>query len=392
MLSGGGTGGHVFPAIAIADAIKQRYPDAHFLFVGAKGKMEMEKVPAAGYAIKGLWISGFQRRFTLGNILFPIKVLVSLFNALQLLKQFKPDIVIGTGGYASGPLLQMALRKKIPVLIQEQNSFPGVTNRILAKHVNTICVAFAGLEGYFPAEKIKLTGNPVRKDIIDLSHKREQAIDAFGLKPNVPVVLVLGGSLGARTINETIYSHVDFLHASGYQILWQTGQSFITQINDELYELNQKNVVVLPFIQKMDYAYAVADIIVSRAGAISLSEIMTVQKPALLIPSPNVTDDHQTKNALSLQQQGAAIILKDAEANALFARAIQPLLESESLRAEMAMKLKDLAKPHAAESIANEALRLIPQNRLGNVGQHVIHSAVQKNANNEKIEKFEYTT
>ena len=291
ILSGGGTGGHIYPAIAIANEIKQRYPDSEILFVGAKDRMEMEKVPQAGYNIKGLWISGIQRKLTLKNLSFPFKLISSLWNARKIVKQFKPDVAIGTGGFASGPLLQVAASKGIPCLIQEQNSYPGITNKLLSKKVDKICVAYDNLERFFPEDKIIKTGNPVRQDLLDISSKKEEAIKHFNLVEGKKTLLVLGGSLGAKAINQLIERELDYLQTLNLQIIWQCGKLYY-----QTYKLygNTKHVQVHQFINKMDYAYAAADFIISRAGAGSVSELCIVGKPTVFVPSPYVAEDALT--------------------------------------------------------------------------------------------------
>src|ERR1035437_1485874 len=311
IISGGGTGGHIFPAIAIANALKEIDKNVEILFVGAEGRMEMEKVPAVGYKIEGLWISGLQRRLTVQNLMFPFKVISSIMRSKKIIRSFRPDAVVGTGGFASGPLLRVATGMKIPALIQEQNSFPGITNKLLGKRVNKICVAYEGMEQCFPKEKIIITGNPVRQDILSLEGKKEKAINFFGLDSNKRTLLVIGGSLGARTINESIMFSLELLAQNNIQLIWQTGKGYI-EIAEKTF--TKERGWVGAFITKMDLAYAVADIVVSRAGAISLSELALVTKPCILVPSPNVAEDHQTKNATTLVKKDAAILVKDSEA------------------------------------------------------------------------------
>lgn len=318
IISGGGTGGHIFPAVAIANALKEKYPSVEILFVGAIGRMEMEKVPAAGYKIEGLNISGIQRKLTLKNLAVPFKIIASTIKANKILKSFKPDIVIGTGGFASGPMLRAAAKKGIPTIIQEQNSFPGLTNKILAKRVNKICVAFDGLEKYFPKEKIVLTGNPVRSEVVKLQGKKPRAAEFFTLEENKPTILIVGGSLGARTINHAIKKFAADWNNKNYQVIWQTGKPFFEEAKAHVEEHKLSNVRVYDFITKMDLAYAMADVVISRAGAIAISELCLVQKPVILIPSPNVAEDHQTKNAMALVNHTAAVLVKDVDAiNAL---------------------------------------------------------------------------
>lgn len=347
LLSGGGTGGHIYPAIAIANEIRKKHPDANFLFVGASDKMEMEKVPQAGYPIKGLWIAGFQRRLTFKNVIFPLKLISSLLNARLIIKSFKPDIVIGTGGFASGPTLQMATRKGIPTLIQEQNSFPGITNKILGKQVSKICVAYDGLETYFPKDKIIKTGNPVRQDILEIDSKREEAQKFFKLNKTKTTLLVLGGSLGAQAINQLVEARLDWFTSKNIQIIWQTGTLFKKEYHD-FYAI--KGVQSHMFIQRMDLAYAAADIIISRAGASSISELCIVGKPVIFIPSPNVAEDHQTKNAQFLAERNAAILIKENELGK-FNDIFKSLLDNKLEQQELSKNIKLLALPDATKQI-----------------------------------------
>lgn len=356
ILSGGGTGGHIFPAIAIADALKQRYPDAAFLFVGAKDKMEMQKVPAAGYAIRGLWIAGLQRKLSFDNSLFPVKLLSSLLKARTILADFKPDIAIGTGGFASGPLLQVAELKGIPTLIQEQNSYPGITNKMLAKRADAICVAYEGLERYFPKKKIHVTGNPVRQDLIGLDGLRQQAIEALGLDSQKKTLLVLGGSLGARRINELIAKELPNFSAHQVQIIWQCGKFYYEKY--KTYNLAGA-VKVMSFIDRMDLVYAAADFVISRAGASSVSELCLVGKPVIFIPSPNVAADHQTKNASAIASQSAAILLREAELDTQFTQTFNKLLSNVAWQMELGQNIKKLGRPQATQDIINEISRLI---------------------------------
>ncbi|MEZ7992938.1 MAG: undecaprenyldiphospho-muramoylpentapeptide beta-N-acetylglucosaminyltransferase [Flavobacteriaceae bacterium] len=357
LISGGGTGGHIFPAIAIANELRLRYPVANFLFVGAKDKMEMEKVPQAGYQIKGLWISGIQRKLTFKNLLFPFKLLHSLVKAGKIIKQFKPDIVIGTGGFASGPTLIMANRRKIPTLIQEQNSYPGITNKLLSKKSKIVCVAYDGLEYYFPEEKIIKTGNPVRASLlsIHLKEKIKIANDLFGLIKKRKTILVLGGSLGARKINELIEENLLFFKEHKVQIIWQCGKLYY----DTYSKYNEnKNVSVHAFIKKMDLAYAAADIIISRAGASSVSELCIVGKPTIFIPSPNVAEDHQTKNAKSIVEKHGAILLRESELNT-FPIVFETLLKDEGKQESLSQNIKELALPDATNKIISQVEKLL---------------------------------
>lgn len=359
MISGGGTGGHIYPAIAIANAWKEKYPDTEILFVGAEGKMEMQKVPDAGYAIVGLKVAGLQRRLTLENLSFPFKLMDSLKLSSRLIKNFDPHAVVGVGGYASGPLLYMAQRKKIPTLIQEQNSYAGLTNKLLAKRAVAICVAYPGMEAFFPKEKIKYTGNPVRKDILTLEGKVEQAFLHFGLERSKPVLLVLGGSLGAKTINEAILRHMEEFEALGYQVVWQTGKFYYESIKTKLADTGLKHIHALEFIQHMDLAYAAADLVISRAGALSVSELSLAGKAVVFIPSPNVVDDHQTKNAMALVKKNAAAILRDSDAVQGLLAVVEELMQDPAMRFRLAENMAKMAKPDAAKEIVNELEKLI---------------------------------
>ena len=359
IISGGGTGGHIFPAIAIANAIKGLRPNTEFLFVGAEGKMEMEKVPAAGYRIEGLWISGFQRRLTFSNLAFPFKVISSLMKAQKILRRFKPHAAIGTGGFASGPMLHVAANKGVVTLIQEQNSYPGITNRILSKKVDKICVAYAGMEKYFPKEKILLTGNPVRQDILNLDGKRDRGLETFGLSSDKKIILVIGGSLGARTINESIIKCLDAFEKNNIQLIWQTGKGFYETAKQAVAKYENKGIHAFDFIQKMDHAYAVADMVISRAGASSVSELCLVKKPCILIPSPNVAEDHQTKNAMALVTYNAAVLIKDIDAREkLCAEALSLINDPEQCH-KLSENIARLAFQDSANVIANEVLSLI---------------------------------
>lgn len=359
IISGGGTGGHIFPAIAIANALKAVYNDIEFLFVGAEGRMEMEKVPAAGFRIEGLWISGFQRRLTTSNLLFPFKVISSLIKAKQIFNGFQPDVAVGTGGYASGPMLRVAASNGIPTVIQEQNAFPGMTNKILGSRVSKVCVAYEGMEKYFPKEKIIVTGNPVRSDIADIQGKREEALRFFELEANKKIVLVIGGSLGARTINESIEKVLPDLKSRSVQLLWQTGKTFFPQAHAAVKAYADNGIKAFEFISKMDLAYAAADIVISRAGAISLSELAVAGKACILVPSPNVAEDHQTKNALTLVKNNAAIMIRDIECSEKLGKELMGLIENETMQKQLQESIKRLAKPDAAKKIANEILKLI---------------------------------
>ncbi|MBU2951240.1 undecaprenyldiphospho-muramoylpentapeptide beta-N-acetylglucosaminyltransferase [Tamlana agarivorans] len=356
ILSGGGTGGHIYPAIAIANEIKSRYLDAEFLFVGAKDRMEMEKVPQAGYNIKGLWITGLQRSFTLKNLSFPFKVISSLWGARKIIKSFKPDIVIGTGGFASGPLLKMAEMANIPVLIQEQNSYPGITNKLLAKQANKICVAYDGLERFFPKEKIVKTGNPVRKGLLHIGGKGDEAKKFFNLKEGKTTLLVIGGSLGARRVNELIEKELDFFDTQNVQVIWQCGKLYYNKY--KLYD-NTKNVQVHEFLNNMDFAYGAADVVISRAGAGSVSELCIVGKPVIFVPSPNVAEDHQTKNAMAIVDQDAAMIIKEEDLDADFENKFSQLVASSERKDELGSNIKKLALVDATKEIVNEVEKLL---------------------------------
>lgn len=355
IISGGGTGGHIYPAVAIANELKTRFPDAEFLFVGAKDRMEMEKVPQAGYKIKGLWISGLQRNLSLQNLAFPLKLVSSLSKSQKILKDFKPDVAIGTGGYASAPLLRMAALRGTPCLIQEQNSHAGITNKWLSSKVQKICVAYEGMEKFFPSEKIKLTGNPVRQDLLDISSKREEAIAFFNLKKEKQTLLVLGGSLGARRINELIEKSLPFFEKQNLQVIWQCGEYY-----EETYKSKgSENVQVHAFLNRMDLAYAAADFIISRAGALSVSELCLVGKPVVFIPSPNVAEDHQTKNALAITEKKAALLIKECDLDANFENQFSEMIASEEMQKMLSANIKKLAKPNATKDIVEEIEKLL---------------------------------
>ncbi|WP_158729589.1 MULTISPECIES: undecaprenyldiphospho-muramoylpentapeptide beta-N-acetylglucosaminyltransferase [unclassified Flavobacterium] len=356
ILSGGGTGGHIYPAIAIANELKLRFSDAEFLFVGAQDKMEMQKVPQAGYGIKGLWIAGLQRKLTVDNILFPVKVLSSLWRSRSIIKEFKPDVVIGTGGFASGPLLQAAGQSGIPTLIQEQNSFPGITNKLLSKKASKICVAYENLERFFPQDKIILTGNPVRQDLLDIDSKRSEAISYFNLDDNKKTLLVLGGSLGSRRINQLIEKELDFLIASGVQVFWQCGNFYMAEYK---HFSDRENVQVVSFIDRMDLIYAAADFVISRAGASSVSELCLVAKPTIFIPSPNVAEDHQTKNGKAIVDNGGALLLKESELDTKFESVFNKLIHDEQLQLNLSSNMKKLAKPNATKDIVDAIVSLL---------------------------------
>lgn len=360
IISGGGTGGHVFPAIAIAKGLEAVLPEVDILFVGAKGKLEMEKVPEAGYPIKGLWISGFQRKLSVRNLSFPFKLLSSLWKSRQIIRQFKPDIAIGVGGYASGPLLYVAARKGLPIVLQEQNSFPGITNRLLANKADAICVAYEGLERFFPKETIRITGNPVRQQIAQMDMTHQAGAAAFDLNPGQPIVLSVGGSLGARTINQSLAGQLDQLLANGVQLIWQTGKVYYEELAQwQARYPNQLRIV--PFISHMEAAYAAADVIISRAGAIAVSELCLLGKPVVLVPSPNVAEDHQRKNAEALVRQGAAKMVLDKDAAEQLVPTVVALLGHAEEQAELGKAILAHAKPEATTAIVSAIVDLLQQ-------------------------------
>lgn len=362
LVTGGGTGGHVFPAIAIADAIKRQQPDAEFLFVGAHGKMEMERVPKAGYPIEGLNIAGFQRGFSLEslrrNLSFPFKLISSAVRARLLVSQFAPHVVIGTGGYASGPVMRAAQQAGIPTLIQEQNSYAGVTNRLLAKKAARICVAYDGMEQYFPAEKIIFTGNPVRQDLLEVQQKQAEGLAYYGLSPQKKTIAIIGGSLGARTLNRAMTENTTLLQEHPeIQVLWQCGRFYEAEYQSSA-AAQLPNVVLRPFIDRMDLLYAAADLVISRAGALSISELCLVGKPVVLVPSPNVAEDHQTKNAMALVDKGAARLVRDAEAIQQMLPEALKVLQNNTLAFNLGEGIHQLGRPKAADAIAMVAIEL----------------------------------
>ena len=356
IISGGGTGGHIFPAISIANEIKLRYPTAEILFVGAEDRMEMQKVPEAGYKIEGLPITGIERRITAKNLLFPVKVVKSLWKSREIINTFRPDVVIGTGGFASGPLLQMANSNNYPTLIQEQNSYAGITNKLLGKGANTICTAYPGMERFFPADKIVLTGNPVRQDLLEVDEKREEAIGFFGIDPSKKTVLVLGGSLGARKINQLVEENLKEFEKHNLQVIWQTGTLYF---EDYKKHSVQKNIKIYAFLKQMDLAYAAADIIISRAGAGTVSELCIVGKPVVFIPSPNVAEDHQTKNALAVAEKDAAVVIAENKLEESFRSIFFPLVDSDEKMQEFGTNIKKLARPFATANIVDEVEKLV---------------------------------
>ena len=358
IISGGGTGGHIFPAVSIANAVKAMRPDAKILFVGALGRMEMQRVPAAGYEIKGLPICGFDRKNLLKNVKVLYKIWKSQRMAKKIIKDFRPQVAVGVGGYASGPTLNQAAAMGIPCLIQEQNSYAGVTNKLLAKKAEKICVAYEGMERFFPAEKIILTGNPVRQALLDTTISREDAIRSFGLDAEKKTILLVGGSLGARTINESMLRHLDLIKESGLQFIWQTGKYYSAEIADRMKGQDLPNLKVTDFITDMGAAYRAADLVISRAGASSISEFCLIGKPVILVPSPNVAEDHQTKNALALSTRDAAIYIKDADApDSLIQTAIETVNDDAKLKSLSENVLK-LALPDSANIIAIEVINL----------------------------------
>lgn len=362
IISGGGTGGHIFPAIAIANAIKARWTDADILFVGAEGRMEMEKVPAAGYPIKGLPIAGLQRRLTLKNLAVPFKMLRSQHMVRNIISSFNPDIVVGVGGYASAPTLKTAARLGFPTLLQEQNSYPGLTNKMLAKTAKKICVAYDGLEQYFPADKIVFTGNPVRKDIEEMSATREEGCRFFNLNPEHKVVLSVGGSLGAGSINRMIINHLLYFRENNVQIIWQTGKWMYSEAVAAVKAADVEEwVKVHQFISRMDLAYAAADAVISRAGAIAISELCLVAKPAILIPSPNVAEDHQTKNAMALVNKNAALMVSDADCGEKGIPLLNDLLDSRERQERMCEAIQRLGMHHAADKIVEQIALIVSE-------------------------------
>lgn len=359
IISGGGTGGHVFPAIAIANAFRERHPDADILFVGAEGKMEMVRVPEAGYKIIGLWIAGIQRSLSFSNLTFPFKLIASYFKARRIVKDFRPHAAVGTGGYASGPLMLAATGMRIPTLLQEQNSYAGLTNKRLAAKVQRICVAYPGMETYFPKEKIRMTGNPVRKDILDVSAKRPAALHHFGFSDTDRTLLVLGGSGGARTINESILAGLDQLIGANVQVIWQTGKVYYESVKAQVADKDMRKVRLYDFLKEMDLAYAAANVVVSRAGALSISELCLTRKPSVLVPSPNVAEDHQTKNAMALVKEEAACMIADKDARVQLTKEVLDLLGDARRCERLSERIGTLGRPEAARDIVTEIEKLI---------------------------------
>ena len=359
IISGGGTGGHIFPAVSIANEIRNQFPDAEILFIGAEDRMEMERVPAAGYKIIGLPVSGFNRSHILKNFGVMVKLAKSLRMAKKIIRDFKPDIAIGVGGYASGPTLWMASSLKIPILIQEQNSYAGVTNKLLGKRASKICVAYRSMEKFFPADRIVITGNPVRKDLENVREKDSEALSYFGLEADKPVLLIVGGSLGARTINMGVKKGLKSLIDAGIQVVWQTGKYYYKSIKEELDDKNYKGLWFSDFISRMDYAYAVSDLIVSRAGAGTISELCLLKKAAILVPSPNVAEDHQTKNARALSDSGAAIFLSDSAAEEQLASSAIEVLGDKDKLISLSEQIALFAQHKSAERIVDEAVKIM---------------------------------
>ena len=359
IISGGGTGGHIFPAISIANALKKQLPDAEILFVGALGRMEMERVPAAGYPIEGLPISGFDRKNMLRNVKVLVNLLRSLMLARRIISRFKPDVAIGVGGYASAPTLRAAAALGVPTVIQEQNSYAGVTNKLLAKKAKCICVAYEGMEKFFPADKIILTGNPVRQDLFSVGHKTKDAYQFFNLDPAKKTILVVGGSLGARTVNQSIIAGLEKLAKTDVQIIWQTGKFYIEDARKAAEPFAGSNLLVTDFVSRMDLAYSIADLVVSRAGASSISELCLLAKPVILIPSPNVAEDHQTQNALALVRKDAAIMIKDVDAKEQLVDKALELIENEAELKKLSSNILKMAEKDSADRIAKEVIRLI---------------------------------
>ena len=367
IISGGGTGGHIFPAVSIANAIKGIDPEADILFVGAEGRMEMQRVPDAGYPIIGLPIEGFDRKNPFKNIRVLWKILKCQLKARSIIRDFKPQVVVGVGGYASGPTLKTAGQMGIPTLIQEQNSYAGVTNKLLAKSASKICVAYEGMERFFPADKIILTGNPVRQQLLNTTITHEQAVMQFGLNPTLPTILIIGGSLGARTINESVLAALDDIRQSGIQIIWQTGKFYSQHIAEELAKHSKiANLYVSDFISNMDVAYAAADLVISRAGASSISELCMLGKPCILVPSPNVAEDHQTKNALALVHRDAALMVKDADAPQQLIKLAMEVVRDTQQLTSLSSHIKEMALPDSANIIAQEVIKLATEHTNSN--------------------------
>lgn len=355
IISGGGTGGHIFPAIAIADCLKKRFPQAEILFIGAKNRMEMDRVPKAGYPIEGLWISGFKRELSLDNLSFPFKLISSMINARKILKRFRPDVVIGVGGFASGPTMKTAASMNIPIVIQEQNSYPGITNKIVAKKASKICVAYDNMEQWFPKDKVVLTGNPLRNNIVPMNDRRDEGVKFFGLDPEKKTILLVGGSQGALGINKGISAQLAMFKENDYQLIWQTGKHYYDQAVKEVEENGlQDRIKCTVFIDRMDLAYAAADVVISRAGAMSISELSLLNKAVVFVPLPTAAEDHQTKNAMSLVNANAAMIVKNAETEKELLPVVFDLLGNVDKQNEMKDNIAKFAKPNAAEDIVDQ--------------------------------------
>ena len=355
IISGGGTGGHIFPAIAIADCLKKRFPQAEILFIGAKNRMEMDRVPKAGYPIEGLWISGFKRELSLDNLSFPFKLISSMINARKILKRFRPDVVIGVGGFASGPTMKTAASMNIPIVIQEQNSYPGITNKIVAKKAYKICVAYDNMEQWFPKDKVVLTGNPLRNNIVPMNDRRDEGVKFFGLDPEKKTILLVGGSQGALGINKGISAQLAMFKENDYQLIWQTGKHYYDQAVKEVEENGlQDRIKCTVFIDRMDLAYAAADVVISRAGAMSISELSLLNKAVVFVPLPTAAEDHQTKNAMSLVNANAAMIVKNAETEKELLPVVFDLLGNVDKQNEMKDNIAKFAKPNAAEDIVDQ--------------------------------------
>jgi len=359
IVSGGGTGGHIFPAVSIANELRERFPEADILFVGALGKMEMERVPAAGYRIVGLPVMGFPRKPSFKMVTFFLKLFQSMRLANKIIADFKPDVAIGVGGFASGPVLKAAVQKGVPAVLQEQNSYAGVTNKLLAAKVNKICVAYPNMERYFPAEKIVLTGNPIRKNLIDAVVSKTEAFEYFKLNAEKPVVLIVGGSLGARTLNESVMANLELIRESEAQIIWQTGSYYYKEMLERLGTDCPQNLQPLEFVSRMDLAYAVADVVISRAGAGTISELCLLGKPSVLVPSPNVAEDHQTKNAMSLVENQAALLIKDADSKEQLLKETYRLLADKQRLISLSENIKKLGRPNAAKDIVDVIIEVV---------------------------------
>ena len=359
IISGGGSGGHIFPALAIAKSLEQKVPNVELLFVGAISKMEMEKIPSAGYNIKGLWISGIQRRLTYLNLIFPFKLIHSLISSIIIINRFKPDLVIGTGGFASGPLLYIAAKKNLPTIIQEQNSYAGITNKLLSKHVKKVCVAYPKMDKFFPKDKIVFTGNPIRESIIHNQAIKEISIKMFNLNSNQSTVLVIGGSLGARSINVSILNGLDVFKSNKLNLIWQTGKEFSNKASSAVKKIKTKGINTYSFIKEIDLAYKAADIIISRAGAIAISELCSIGKPVILIPSPNVAENHQFKNAQSLVNKNAALLVNDVDSNDKLVDSIISLYKDDDLKEKLSINIKKMEVKNSASIITKHALDLL---------------------------------